>query len=153
MTRKRTKECPNCGQKTVAEDKWSSCQWCHWPLSARHSPAIEQRKYALGISTRGWVAVCVVGVIILYWIILFRYSDWNVTALQQLIVEQWRTLLLWMGLVLGIALIVFFSYLAASTRPEFTFGVLAVLAIVLLISSYKDTLLHSYISKWVAAGG
>ena len=150
-TKQKTKKCPNCGQKTVVDDKWSSCQWCHWPLFVKPSPGIEQRESAPWTPTWRWVVTCVVVVIILYWLIMFSYSGWDLAAFQQLILEQWRTLLLLMFALLGIVLIFFygFSYLVARIRPEAIVIALVIVGILLLLSSLKGNLFSEYIKEWI----
>jgi hypothetical protein len=151
--KQKTKKCPDCGRETVVDDKWSSCQWCHWPLFVKPPPGIEQRKSAPWTPTQRYVVACVVVVIISYWLIVFGYSGWKWLVFQQLIMEQSRTLLLLMFALLGIVLIFFygFSYLVARTPPEAIVGALVIVGIVLLLSSLKGNLFSEPIRRWIEA--
>ncbi len=153
MARHRTKKCPNCGQRTIVDDKWSSCQWCHWPLFVKHPPGIEQGKFAPWTSTWKGAVACVVVVITVCGLALFAHSGWKLPVFQQLILEQWRTLLLWIFIGSIIALIAFYViiYLATRIRPEFIFVTLVAIGILLLISSQKGNLFSQYISGWINA--
>lgn len=151
MARHKTKNCPNCGQRTIVDDKWSSCQWCHWPLFVKHPPGIEQEKFALWTSTWKGAVACVVVVIIVCGLAFFAQSGWKLLVFQQLILEQWRTLLLWIFIGSIIALIAFYAvmFLATRIRPEFIFVTLVAIGILLLISSQKGNPISEYISEWI----
>jgi hypothetical protein len=148
--KQRTKKCPDCGRETVVVDKWSSCQWCHWPLFVKHPPEIEQRKPALSTLPWRWAVVCVVVVIIiLYWLTVFGSSDWQLPVFQQLIVERWHTLLLQMLVALIIGLIVLYAVRYLSTRPEVIFVAFVLMGMLLLIASQKGSAASQYISSWI----
>lgn len=151
MARHRKKKCPNCGQRTTVDDKRSECQWCHWPLSAKHAPGIEQREFDLWTSTWKGAVACVVVVIIVVGLAFFAQSGWKLPVFQQLIVEQWRTLLLWILIGSIIALIAFYAvmFLATRIRPEFIFVTLVAIGILLLISSQKGNPISQYIYEWI----
>lgn len=153
MARHRKKKCPNCGQETIVDDKWSSCQWCHWPLFVKHPPEIEQEKSVLWTSTWKGAVACIVALIIVYGLALLSDSGWELPVFQQLILEQWRILLLWTFIGSIIALIAFYAiiYLASRIRPVFLFGVLVTIGILLLLSSQKGNIFSQYISGWINA--
>ena len=154
MAKHRTKKCPNCGQRTVADDKWSSCQWCHWPLFVKHSPVIEQKKSALRPLTQKWAIVSVVLVTtIFYGLAQFQYSGWKLTVFQQLILGQWRSLLLGLFILLIIALAsLYLIYLVArviSNKPELLFGALVAIGILLLIAAQNGNPYSQYMYEWI----
>jgi hypothetical protein len=153
--RQRTKKCPNCGQKTVVDDKWSSCQWCHWPLFVKHPSGIEQGKSTLWTSTWRGALACVVVVIIVCGLALFAHTGWKLPAFQQLILVQWRAVLFWIfiGSVIALSAFYLIVYLATRIRPEFIFVFLVAIGILLLIASEKGNPYSQYISglidKWL----
>ena len=154
MARHRRKKCPNCGQRTIVDDKWSSCQWCHWPLSVKHPPEMEERKSALWPLTWRWAVICAVVVtIIVYVLALFHYSGWKLPDLQQLILGQWRLLLLWLFIWLIIVLVaVGLFYLVVrvtSNRPELLFGALVTIGILLLIAALEGNPISQHIYEWI----
>jgi hypothetical protein len=151
MVRQRTRMCSNCGRKTVADDKWSSCQWCHRPLSLKHAPGIEQGKSILQTSTWRGALACVVVVIIVCGLGLLAHTGWKLPAFQQLILAQWRSVLFWMLVGSAIALSAFYLivYLATKIRPEFIFVFLVAMGILLLIASEKGNPYSQYISRWI----
>ncbi len=151
MARHRTKKCSNCGQRTIVDDKWS-CQWCHWPLFAKHPPGIEQERFALRTLRWRWAVVSiVVVVIILYWLTVFGSSDWQLPVFRQLIVERWYVLLLQMFAALIIGLIMLYGVRYLTTRPEVIFVSFVVLGMLLLIASQKGGAFSQYISSWLSA--
>ena len=154
MARHRTKKCPNCGQKTIVDDKWSSCQWCHWPLYARRPPEIEQRRSIVRSMTRRRAVVSVLVVVSLcYGLALFQSSGWKWSELQQVILEQWPVLLLLLAALLVVALSsLYLIYLVANiatTRPELLFGVLVALGILLLLASQKGNPISQHMYEWI----
>jgi len=84
---------------------------------------------------------------------MLSYSGWDVVVFQQLILEQWLTLLLLMFALLGIVLIFLygFSYLVARIRPEAIFAALVIVGILLLLSSLKGNLFSEYMKEWIEA--
>lgn len=152
MARQRTKKCPDCGQKTIVDDKRPECQWCHWPLFAKHPPKIEQERFALRTLSWRWAVVSiVVVVIILYWLTVFGSSDWQLPVFRQLIVERWYVLLLQMFAALITGLIMLYGVRYLTTRPEIVFAAFVVLGMLLLIASQKQSAFSQYISSWVSA--
>lgn len=154
MTRKRTKECPNCGQKTVAEDKWSSCQWCHWPLSAKYPPEMGERKFASWPWTWRRAVLCVVAVVIIFYgLALLQSSGWKWPGFQQVILEQWRILLLWLAIWLIVALsslcLIYLVATVTRNRPELLFGALVTVGILLLIAAQKGNPFSQYMYEWI----
>ena len=150
----KTKKCPNCGQGTEADDKWASCQWCHWPLSVKHPPDMEERRFTLGPSTWKWGVFSVVVVTtIFYGLVLLQHSGWNLSAFQQLILGEWRSLLLWLLICLGIALFsLYLIYLVTrvvSRRPELLFGALVAVGILLLLVAQKGNPSSQYLYDWI----
>ena len=152
--RQRTKTCPDCGRKTVMDDKWSSCQWCHYGPLFKHPPVIEQRKSAVWGLTWRWLVVYIVIAIIVCGLFAFGYnSGWKLPVFQQLILEQWHIWLL--GIFITFITLIFLHfviwYLAAKIRPEFIVAALFIIGILLLVLSDKRSLYYEHISGWIDA--
>jgi len=153
MAKHRIKKCPNCGQKTVVDDKWS-CQWCHWPLSAKRPLEMTQRKSTLWPLTWKWAVVCVVVVVIIFYgLVLFQFSGWRLLVFQQLMLGQWRIWLLWLAIYLIVGLSsLYLIYLVTKvirTRPELLFGALVTIGILLLIAAQKGNPYSQYVYEWI----
>lgn len=149
----KTKKCPNCGRKTVVDDKWSSCQWCHWPLSVKHPPEIEQKEFApWRVSWKLAVVYIVVAITVCVVYTLF-YSGWKLPDFVQSIMGQWREWLLTVFITFALLIFLHFIvwYLGTKIRPEFLVGALFIIGISLLVLTDKRSIYYEGISKWIEA--
>lgn len=152
MARHRKKKCPNCGQRTIVDDKWS-CQWCHWPLLVKHPLEIKQREFALWRLTWKWVGIYILVAIVLCVLTALYYSDWKLPDFEQLILGQWHEWLLFIFLAFVTLIFLHFviHYLAARIRPEFLVAALFIIGIFLLVASDKKSLYYEHIIGWIDA--
>jgi hypothetical protein len=153
MVKHRTKKCPNCGQKTIVYDKWSSCQWCHWPLFVKHPPEIEQREFAPWRLTRKLVVVYIVVAIIFCVLTALYYSGWKLPDFVQLILGQGHEWLLVVFITFVLLIFLHFVvwYLGTKIRPEFLVAALFIIGILLLVLTDKRSMYYEDISKWIGA--
>jgi len=101
-----------------------------------------------------WAVVSVVVVVIIfYWLVLFQSSGWRLQVFQQLIVGQWRILLLWLAVYLTVGLsslyLIYLVTRITRTRPELLFGVLVAIGILLLIAAQKGNSYSQFMYDWI----
>ena len=149
----KTRKCPNCGRVTVAADKWSSCQWCHYGPLSRRPPNTEQKRLApwrLSWKLAFLYAVVAIAVLVLS---ILHYNGWAWPGFVQAITGQWAEWLLavFMTFALTVLLHLVVWYLGAKIRPEFLVAAIFIVGILLLVLTDKQSLYYEGIDKWIGA--
>ena len=115
---------------------------------------MEEENSALRPSGLRWAVVSIVVVtIVFYGLTVLHSTGWSLPDFQRLILEQWRSLLFWLGIWLLTAVVsVYVFYLLArvvSNRPQILFFALLTIGILLLLAALKGNPSSQYIYDWV----
>ena len=150
MVRHRKRKCPNCGQDTIVDDKWS-CQWCHWPLFVKNPLEIKQREFAPWRLSWKLVVFYIVSTIILCALAALYYSGWKLPDFVNSILWQWQEWLLAVLITFTVFILFHFVvwYLGTKIRPEFLVAALFIIGILLLVLTDKQSIYYEDISKWI----
>ncbi|MFO7773520.1 MAG: hypothetical protein R6V59_06260 [Dehalococcoidia bacterium] len=151
--RHKTRKCPNCGRVTVAADKWSSCQWCHYEPLFRRPPEIEEREFAPWRVSWKLAILYVLVAITVCVVYTLYYSGWKLPDFVQSIAGHWNEWLLIVFITFVVLILLHFVvwYLATKIRPEFLVGALFTVGILLLVLTDKQSVYYEDVCKWIGA--